>query len=148
MTTSPDLPSIMIMAVHLAPAISLPVSCGLVIWGAWYWGRMGRGSVPAIRRRLRRVGLLLGAVGLVLMVLASSFIDPATRPAAYLVAWMGVLVVVLLAVVVAVMDALATVRLHRNWMDRQQVRDALRLRGALGSEGMDPKPDRSPRSDD
>ena len=134
----------MIAVVHLSPVVTLPIVCGLALLGVWYWRRMGRGSVPPIRRRLRRIGLLLGAAGLVLMTAAISFFDPAVQQTAYLISWLAVLFVVLMAVVVATLDALATIRLHQKSVERQLVRDALRLRGAVDAESRDSEADSSP----
>ena len=139
----PSIPSV-IAVVHLSPAVTLPIVCGLALLGVWYWRRMGRGSVPPIRRRLRRIGLLLGAAGLVLMTAAISFFDPAVHQTAYLISWLAVLFVVLMAVVVATLDALATIRLHQKSVERQLVRDALRLRGAVDAESRDSEADSSP----
>ena len=128
-------------AVHLPPALTVPFVCGLAVLGIWYWRRMGRGSIPPIRRRLRRIGLLLGAFGLVLITAAISFLDPAVHRLAYLLAWLGVLFVVLIAVVVATIDAAMTIRLHQKSVERQLVRDALRLRGAVDERRGDSKSD-------
>lgn len=128
-------------AVHVAPVFSVPVAFGLALLGAWYWRRMGRGSVPPIRRRLRRIGLLLGFLGGVLLLAALSFIDPVIRPAAYLIGWFAVLFVVVLAVVVAGLDAIATVRLHQKSVDRLLMRDTLKLRGAVDASRRDPERD-------
>jgi hypothetical protein len=41
----------------------LPTGAGLMILvalGVWYWRQLSRGSVPAFRRRLRRIGLVIG----------------------------------------------------------------------------------------
>lgn len=141
-----DLPSmsLVIGAVHLSPTVTLPIVCGLALMGVWYWRRMGRGSVPPIRRRLRRFGLFLGAVGLVLMTAAISFLDPAIHRAAYLISWLAVLFVVLIAVVVATIDAAATIRLHQKSVERQLVRDAMRLRGAVDARNEDSSPGSDP----
>ena len=127
-------------AVHLAPAVTLPIVVVLGLMGAWYWRRMGRGSVPPIRRRLRRMGLLLGGAALVLMTAAISFLDPGIHRAAYLIAWLAVLVVVMAAVLVAALDAIATVRLHQRSVERQLVRDAMRLREVTKARGGDAEP--------
>ena len=139
MITAQEVPSMasVVAVVHLSPAVTLPIVGALILVGIWYWKRMGRGSVPPIRRRLRRIGLLLGAAGLVLMTAAISLIDPAIHRAAYLIAWLAVLFVVLMACVVATLDAVATIRLHQKSVERQLVRDALRLRGAVDGESRD-----------
>lgn len=133
--------SAIISVVHVAPVFSVPVAIGLGLVGAWYWRRMGRGSIPPIRRRLRRIGLLLGAMGGLLLMSALSFIDPVVKPAAYVTTWFAVLFVVLAAVVVAGLDAIATLRLHQKSVDRLLMRDALKLRGAVDARRRDPAGD-------
>ena len=130
-----------ISVVHVAPVFSVPIAIGLALVGAWYWRRMGRGSIPPIRRRLRRIGLLLGAMGGLLLMSALSFIDPVVKPAAYVTTWFAVLFVVLAAVVVAGLDAIATLRLHQKSVDRLLMRDALKLRGAVDARRRDPAGD-------
>ena len=80
---------------------------------------------------------------MVFITAAVSFLDPAVQQAAYLIAWLAVLFVVLAAVLVAVMDAAVTIRLHQKSVERQLVRDALRLRGAIRNEGGDSESDSS-----
>ncbi|MCP4834027.1 MAG: hypothetical protein GY895_04615 [Phycisphaera sp.] len=133
--------SAIISVVHVAPVFSVPIAIGLALVGAWYWRRMGRGSIPPIRRRLRRIGLLLGAMGGLLLMSALSFIDPVVKPAAYVTTWFAVLFVVLAAVVVAGLDAIATLRLHQKSVDRLLMRDALKLRGAVDARRRDPAGD-------
>ena len=133
--------SAIVSAIHVDPVFSVPIAIGLALLGAWYWRRMGRGSIPPIRRHLRRIGLLLGAMGGLLLLSALSFIDPVIRPAAYVTSWFAVLFVVLAAVVVAGLDAIATLRLHQKSVDRLLMRDALKLRGAVDARRRDPTED-------
>ena len=75
-----------------------------------------------------------------MMTAAISFLDPGIHRAAYLIAWLAVLVVVMAAVLVAALDAIATVRLHQRSVERQLVRDAMRLREVTKARGGDAEP--------
>ena len=119
----------------------IPGVCALGVLGAWYWRRLGRASVPRFQRRLRRAGLLLGGAGLGLMTAAVSFLDPAVHGAAYLISWLGVLFVVLAAVLLATFDAAVTIRFHQKSVERQLVRDALKLREVTKADERDSSPD-------
>ncbi len=115
-------------AVHLSPVVTLPILAVLVVGGGLYWRRLARASVPRPRRRLRRAGLLIGGLVAVFGVVASSLIDPDQRPTAYLLAWAIVAALLLPAVLVALADAIFTVRLHQRSLDRRLHRDAQRIR--------------------
>ena len=131
-------------AVLASPWWTIPLAILLVAIGAWYWRRLGRGSVPRVRRRIRRASLAVVAFGLVMIVIGASLLDPATRSYAYLLSWSAVLVAVVMMVLLAALDALVTVRLHQRSVDRRLLRDAFRLRGAIA----DRDPEDSSRSSD
>ena len=133
-----------VAAVLASPWWTIPAAILLVAIGAWYWRRLGRGSVPRVRRRIRRASLAVVAFGLVMIVIGASLLDPADRSYAYLLSWAAVLVAVVMMVLLAALDALVTVRLHQRSIDRRLLRDAYRLRGAIA----DRDPEASSRSSD
>ncbi len=100
----------------------------LVALGVWYWRQLSRGSVPAFRRRLRRIGLVIGGAVAVSGCLALSVFDPQDQPLAYLAAWGTVAVLLVPAVAVAVVDVIFTIQMHQRSLDRRLARDALRIR--------------------
>lgn len=109
----------------------LPTGAGLMILvalGVWYWRQLSRGSVPAFRRRLRRIGLVIGGAVAVSGCLALSVFDPQDQPLAYLAAWGTVAVLLVPAVAVAVVDVIFTIQMHQRSLDRRLARDALRIR--------------------
>jgi Na+/proline symporter len=118
-------------AIHVSLALTVPVLATLFIAGGVYWRRLGRGSVPRPRRRLRRLGLAIGAVVGLVGLAALSIIDPDVRPTGYLFAWAMVSVLLLPAVLVAAADAIFTIRLHQRSLDRRLQRDAQRIRHEL-----------------
>jgi hypothetical protein len=107
---------------HVAPIVVVPIAALLVLGCAWYWRALGRADVPPGRRRIRRHSMVLITVGIVLITLGLSVLDPATRPVPYVATWAGVLVIVLLVVITALLDALYTVGWHRRERTRQLVR--------------------------
>lgn len=104
--------------------------------GSWYWRRLRRGSVPAIRRRLRRASLVIGGGVLVAVAAATGWIDPAVRQIPYVLTWAGVVLGLLVLVVLSLIDAFVSIRLHQRSLDRRLVRDTLRIREAMDREGI------------
>lgn len=131
---------IMLAEAHLSLIVTGPVAVGLAILGGVYWRRLGRASVPRPRRRVRRCGLLIGAVAVLAGVCAVSVVDPETHPTRYLLAWAAVAALVLPGVVVALADVALTVRHHQRSLERRATRDAHRIRMAAASS-------RRPRGD-
>lgn len=125
--------------VHLAPGLTLPLLAAALLAAALYWRRLGRASVPGIRRRLRRGGLLVGLVAAIAGVAALSFLDPEIRPGGYLLAWSVVAVLLVPAVAIAAFDAIVTVRFHQQSLDRRAARDARRIRAAVEAAGGRPE---------
>lgn len=117
--------------VHLSPVIAVPLLVVGAVAALAYWRRLARGSVPRIRRRLRRSGLLVGLVGGIAGVAATSFLDPEVRPGGYLAAWGTVALLLVPAVAIAAIDAIVTVRLHHRSLERRAARDAGRIRTAV-----------------
>jgi len=135
-------------AVHVTPVVTAPVLVALLVGAAIYWRRLGRASVPRPRRRLRRAGLVVGAVVGVAGMAALSVFDPDLRPTGYLLAWAVVASLLLPAVLIAAADAVFTVRLHQRSLDRRLARDAQRIRreveaasAANDASGSDPEAD-------
>ena len=104
--------------------------------GVWYWRRLRRGSVPMIRRRLRRASLVIGGGVLVAAAAATGWIDPAVHQIPYIVTWAGVVLGLLALVILSLIDALVSIRLHQRSLDRRLVRDTLRIREAMDREGI------------
>lgn len=122
---------IQIAEVHLSPGVTVPLLVVAVVAAAGYWRRLARASVPRIRRRLRRAGLLVGLVAALASVVAMSFLDPEARPGSYLVLWGLIVALLVPAVSIAVADVMVTVRLHRTSLERRAARDAVRIRAAF-----------------
>ena len=121
-------------AVLVESSVTVPTVVGALSLIVWYWLRLGRRSVMPIRRKLRRTGLAVASVTVLLTGVALSGIDADLHPWAFILAWGGVLLLVLLAVGLACLDALVTIRLHQKSLERRMMRDALALRRAMESE--------------
>ncbi len=121
-------------AVLVESSVTVPAVVGALSLIVWYWLRLGRRSVMPIRRKLRRTGLAVASVTVLLTGVALSGIDADLHPWAFILAWGGVLLLVLLAVGLAGLDALVTIRLHQKSLERRMMRDALALRRAMDSE--------------
>ncbi|MBT8486581.1 MAG: hypothetical protein HKO59_08125 [Phycisphaerales bacterium] len=109
----------MFAAVHVHPVISVPVAIAAAVTLMWYWWRLGRPTVPAPRRRLRRVSLVLMIIALPTLVRGLSFVDPAIHKKAYVLSWTFVLVMVGLIFVTALLDAFVSMHLHRRAYERE-----------------------------
>ncbi len=99
-------------AIHMSPAVTVPLGLFMTLVLAWYWHSIGLPDVPSSRRRIRRVSLGFIEATLICLVLAMSFIDHATQPSAYVFAWTGVLLLLLLVLVTAVIDLVNNMRLE------------------------------------
>jgi hypothetical protein len=101
-------------AVHL-PAWFAVGFAGVIIFAmAWYWPRLGRPEIPPERRRVRRLSLLFGLVGLCAATIGFGIVDPDARPVPYAMTWFAASVALLIVVLLAVLDAILSMRLHRR----------------------------------
>ena len=95
-----------------------------------------------IRRRLRRASLVIGGGVLVAAAAAAGWIDPDVDQIPYIVTWGGVVLGLLVLVILSLVDAFVSIRLHQRSLDRRLVRDTLRIREAMDREGIGSRPDR------
>ncbi|MAD19400.1 MAG: hypothetical protein CMJ52_04155 [Planctomycetaceae bacterium] len=123
---------------HLPAWTTCVVLLAAAVAGGWYWRRLRRGSVPRIRRRLRRASLVTGGGVLAASAAAAGFIDPDLHQLPYVLTWAVVVLGLLVLVVLALIDAFVSIRLHQRSLDRRLVRDTLRIREAMDREGVDP----------
>lgn len=101
-------------AVHLAPAFTMPPALALSAVCVWYWLRLGRSAVPVSRRKVRRFSLAIVLLSLPMAVRALSFVDPNLDKHGYAIAWTFVMLMVLLLVAAALMDAINNLRIHQQ----------------------------------
>lgn len=113
------------LAVHAPLALTMPVAIagGLVI--VWYWLCLGRTGVPVSRRWIRRISIVFLLVSLPMLVRGMSVLDSRTNPGEYVATWMVAIVMVVLVMVTAVIDAANNLRIHRR-MRQEVVEQAVR----------------------
>ena len=104
----------LLAAVHLAPVWSIPIAVALSAALVWYWVHLGRGDVPASRRKMRRFSLAIMLLSLPMFVRALSFADPQTDQRGYAIAWTSATFMVLIVIVTALLDAMNNLRLHQE----------------------------------
>ena len=104
----------MLVAVHLPGSVTVPMAVAVGVWVMWYWQRLGRDEVPESRRRIRRASIIVMLAGLPLFVRALSFVDSHADSRAYVIAWLLVLLAVGAVMVVAGLDVVNNLRIHRR----------------------------------
>ena len=116
---------------HLSPAVTVPaaVLCGLVC--VYYWVRLGRPDTPAPRRRIRRFSLGIVLIELLVLVFASSLVDPDVNPAEYVVAWSVAMFLLIGLVILALLDYVTTVRLHVAAVTQEIADESEKIRAAM-----------------
>lgn len=110
---------------------SAPVAGVLAIAVLWYWIRLGRADIPISRRRIRRSSLAIILVTIPVLFGALSLIDPTVRGSAYVILWSVAMICLLLIVVTAVVDALNSMRLHREAAHEEAVEATANIIRAL-----------------
>lgn len=104
----------LLAATHMAPWLAVSLSGILVAAMAWYWPRLGRGDIPVQRRRVRRISLMFSLAGLMAATLGFGIIDPDARRVPYALAWLAAGVAILVVILLAIVDAFLSMRLHRK----------------------------------
>ncbi len=116
---------------HLSPGVAVTIASAIILAMAWYWPRLARAEVSVAHRRVRRASLVLGLVGLIGATLGFGIIDPDATPVPYMVAWGAASLAIFGVVMLALLDALISLRLHRAAMGETRRRSAESLARAL-----------------
>ena len=114
----------------------LPAACVTLLVLAGYASSLQSGDVPPKRRRIRTANTLLMMFTTPVMAYAFGIVAPSDKRL-FLLAWLAVTGLLAIIIMLAMMDATYSLRLHRE--HRRAVRQALRgsLRAA-GRAGADP----------
>ncbi|MBX3374865.1 MAG: hypothetical protein KF817_13625 [Phycisphaeraceae bacterium] len=115
----------LLAAVHVHAAVTVPVLAVFVALSAWYLRSLRNAAYPRTQRSIRRFALLTLDGTAVLVVAGLSIVDPARHPGLYVVTWLAAMLFLLVAVGGALLDASVTVRLHGRALDAARA-------GALG----------------
>ena len=141
----------LLAAVHLPPAVTVPIALAISALLAWYWLRLGADSVPASRRKVRRFSLAAILLSMPMLVRALSFVDPAVDKKPYVIAWTAVTFMLLLIIAAALMDAINNLRLHQHQRNDAVMQAATDLAKAIRErrqqEGSSPSGDSSPAAE-
>lgn len=131
---------LIVAEVHL-PTLPLLIAGSICLVAiAWYWSKLGEGGVPPVRRAVRRASLACGLVVVVAATYGFGIVDPDVRPRPYVAAWLIGGVALLATILLAVVDAVVSVVLHRRELAEWRAERAGRLadplgRGQLGQPG-------------
>lgn len=123
-----------VAAVHLPPAVVIPIAVVVAVLVVLYWWRLGFAQVPFARRKIRRVTLVVILVTLPVLVRALSYLDPAIEPTQYVVSWLVVLGAMVLLIVLSILDVVITAHVHAAEQEASIRRDAPDLFKALQNE--------------
>lgn len=130
-------------ATPMAPTwLVLPLAAVTLLLLAGYILSLRSESVPPKRRRIRTANTLLMMLATPLIAYAFGIVPPANARM-FLLAWLAITGLLAIIILLAGLDALYSVRLHRE--QRRAVRQALRARGVVPSRSGGA---RAPTSDD
>jgi hypothetical protein len=110
----------LLAAVHVSPALTVPIALGAAAVIVWYGIRLEHRWSDRGRRRLRQVSLIPMLLSLPALVRGLSFSDPELDPQQYLLSWTAATMLLLILALIAGIDAIVTLRAHRR-----HYRDAL-----------------------
>lgn len=108
-----------IAAIIVEPAWTIPPAVVIGLSLVWYWLRLGRADVPPSRRRVRRLNTVFLLLSLPLFVRALSFLDPEQQPRAFLITWSILVLVMLMVIIMALLDAMNSLRLHHHKVEAE-----------------------------
>lgn len=102
----------MIIAVQLPWALTITIAGVVAIAILWYWVALDKPNVPASRRRIRRTSMVVMLVSLPVFVQSLSFINHQANPSQFVTTWTMLIVLLLLLIFTAIIDAVTTMKLH------------------------------------
>ena len=109
----------MIAAIHVSPIFTIPAAIAAAVMLLWYWIRLGCAGVPRSRRFVRRMSLVVMLLSLPNFVRALSYLDPSIHKQQYVIAWSIAMLFVFLFLLVACVDIVVTMRIHRRQYERE-----------------------------
>lgn len=103
----------MLAAVHLSPVVTITVAAFVAAWVVWYWQRLSKPDVPPSRRLIRRLSLVVVTAALPVFIAAASFFTAEADGVAYVRIWTAAMALLGLIVLLAMIDVVNNLRLHR-----------------------------------
>lgn len=128
-------PVMTLATVHLPPAIGMPVAAAALLGLLWQAMRLARPDVPRARRRVRRAATVVMGVIVLAVTAGACVIDPARQPTAYVLTWSLTLLMLLVLVGLAILDALVSSWLIRLERDGEAMKQGLAALAALEAAG-------------
>lgn len=101
-------------AIHVAPAITIPVAVVLAVAMIAYLRRLAAADVPRWRRALRQSTMVLGLLMLPLLVEGFSLIDPDVTPRPYALVWLASGFLLFVIVVLTAIDMRLSWSMHQR----------------------------------
>lgn len=119
----------MIAVVHLHPTLTVPPAIAGVLLTIWYWRRLGMADVPASRRAIRRISMIMMLGCMLLVPIGLSYADGDLRPSPtwYVTTWFAVFAFLTLLVLTAIADFFNNLRLRRYEVEDHHVHVAAEL---------------------
>lgn len=118
---------------HLHPIVAASLAAVVLLLMGWYWPKLSSPETPVLRRRIRRLSMLIGFFGIIAAAMGFGLIDPDARPMPYFAAWGAAALAIFGVVMLAVVDALVSIRIHRAAM-RQARRESAESLGRAITE--------------
>lgn len=123
LSVTPMMASVLIPLKYSAPLAIL--SLGVL---ATYWYALRPGQAPRSRRRIRRANTMVQVALVLALVYGLSVASHDVAPGRFLLAWIGVILLLGLTILFALMDSWNNVRIHRRDRREERRRAAERLR--------------------
>ena len=121
----------MLAAVHVQPAVTVPIAVALMAVTGWYWVRLGATHVPASRWRIRRISVGLMMALIITLESGTSFVDPALDRHRYATVWTAGFVLLLGVIVTAILDVINNLKIYAATQEREAAEGAAQLFEAL-----------------
>ena len=119
-------------AIHVAPAVTIPVAVVLAVAMIAYLRRLAAADVPRWRRALRQSTMVLGLLILPLLVEGFSLIDPDVTPRPYALVWLASGFLLFVIVVLTAIDVRMSWSMHQRELAQLRAERDAALRALSG----------------
>lgn len=119
-------------AIHVAPAVTIPVAVVLAVAMIAYLRRLAAADVPRWRRALRQSTMVLGLLMLPLLVEGFSLIDPDVTPRPYALVWLASGFLLFVIVVLTAIDVRMSWSMHQRELAQLRAERDAALRALSG----------------